>query len=240
MKRHERVGPATAGSGTWVLWAIVVIAAGVIAAWAVPWGGVKAPAWAPAGGQIVIPEAAARQIAALRIGEKQGRESYRRDRFGAPWFDEDHNGCDTRNDVLRRDLDHPVMKGHEGCAVARGTLHDPYTGRDIEFIAGKDSRRVQIDHVVALADAWSSGARDWPNERRRAFANDPENLLAVDGPANEEKGADDAAAWLPPNIPFRCPYVLRQARVKARYGLSVTEAERSAMLATLGDCQGTG
>lgn len=238
MKRHERTGGAAPRRGSWVLWLIVAIATGAIATWALPWGAAELSSGAPVGRQVVVPEAAARQIAVLRVGEKQGRDSYRRDRFGPPWFDEDHNGCDTRNDVLRRDLEHPVMKDHDACVVVRGTLHDPYTGRDIEFVAGRESRRVQIDHVVALADAWSSGARDWPNERRREFANDPENLLAVDGPANEDKGADDAAAWLPPNAAFRCPYVLRQARVKARYGLSVTPAERTAMLATLGDCAG--
>ncbi|WP_288780404.1 HNH endonuclease family protein [uncultured Kocuria sp.] len=184
----------------------------------------------------VVPEEIATQMAGLRVGVKENPPGYRRELFGPAWFDEDRNGCDTRNDILRRDLVESSMKG-EGCLVASGTLHDPYTGRDIDFSAGKESRRVQIDHVVALADAWSSGASRWTSGRRRAFANDPENLLAVDGPTNEAKGADDASAWLPPREEYRCAYVVRQIRVKARYDLTVTAPERTAMLNVLATCR---
>lgn len=149
-----------------------------------------------------------------------------------------HNGCDTRNDILGRDLADVTHKpGTRGCVVLSGTLHDPYTGTDIDFVRGQDtSARVQIDHVVALSDAWQKGAQNLDADTRRTFANDPLNLLAVDGPTNQRKGDGDAATWLPPNKTFRCEYVGRQIRVKARYGLWVTRAEREAMHRELSRC----
>ncbi|MEZ0446503.1 HNH endonuclease family protein [Cellulomonas sp. ICMP 17802] len=158
---------------------------------------------------------------------------YARERFGQAWADVDRNGCDTRNDVLRRDLAVTVV---DGCVVLRGTLDDPYTGVPIPFARGPDSAAVQIDHVVALSDAWQTGAQAWTPARREAFANDPANLLAVDGPANQEKGAADAATWLPPNRGYRCVYALRQVRVKAAYGLWVTAPEHDALDRELGRC----
>ncbi len=124
----------------------------------------------------------------------------------------------------------------QDCVVLSGTLDDPYTGLPITFVRGPDSTAVQIDHVVALSDAWQTGAQQWDPTRRLAFANDPANLLAVDGPANQEKGAGDAATWLPPNRGYRCVYALRQVRVKAAYGLWVTAAERDALERELGRC----
>jgi len=135
--------------------------------------------------------------------------------------------------VLRRDLAATVV---EDCAVLSGILDDPYTGVAIAFARGPSSADVQIDHVVALADAWQTGAQSWAPDRREAFANDPANLLAVDGPANQEKGAGDAATWLPPNRGYRCVYALRQVRVKAAYGLWVTAAEHAALERQLDRC----
>ena len=163
---------------------------------------------------------------------------YDRDLFGPRWADVDRNGCDTRNDVLRRDLTALVIKpGTHGCVVLRGTLHDPYTGRTIAFVRGVGtSLAVQIDHVVALGDAWQKGAARWSTQRRTVFANDPLNLLAVQGAANLAKGDADAATWLPPSTAYRCAYVARQVAVKLRYGLSVTPAERDALLRILARC----
>jgi hypothetical protein len=148
------------------------------------------------------------------------------------------HGCDTRNDVLRRDLTAYQLKaGTHGCLVLRGTLHDPYTGRAIAFVRGQgSSTMVQIDHVVALSDAWQEGAQHWSATTRKAFANDPFNLLAVDGPSNQRKSDGDAATWLPPAKSYRCAYVARQVAVKVAYRLWVTSAERAAMTRVLGMC----
>jgi hypothetical protein len=156
--------------------------------------------------------------------------------FGPAWYDVDLNGCDTRNDILARDLKQVVFKGKSQCKVAKGTLKDPYTGKTINFAQGKTSLSVQIDHVVALADAWRTGARKWKPELRLFYANDPLVLLAVDGPANHAKSDGDAAAWLPPNSSFDCRYVARQIAIKTKYSLWLTPPEREAMSNVLDAC----
>jgi len=170
---------------------------------------------------------------------------YDRDLFGQAWSDDNdqlwgHNGCDTRNDVLRRDLDETVIDPDtHGCVVLRGLLHDPYTGKTIDFVRGVGtSTAVQVDHVVALADAWETGAQQWTPQRRQEFANDPLELIAVDGPTNESKGAGDAATWLPPHKAFRCAYAARQIAVKLTWGLWVKPAERDALTRILQQCPG--
>jgi hypothetical protein len=120
--------------------------------------------------------------------------------------------------------------------VQKGTLHDPYTGEIIQFERGENSNKVQIDHVVALSDAWQKGAQSLSETERKNLANDPLNLLAVDGPANQQKGDGDAATWLPPNKAFRCQYVARQVAVKKKYQLWVTTAENEAMHRVLNGC----
>ena len=188
----------------------------------------------PAAGGVAL--AAAR---ALIVKGRAPRTGYDRALFGAAWTDTDRNGCDTRNDVLRRDLTAVVLKaGTHGCVVLRGHLTDPYTGRAIDFVRGPGSAKVQIDHVVALSDAWQKGAQQWTVQRRTAFANDPLNLLAVDGPTNQGKGDGDTATWLPPRKAFRCTYVARQVAVKRRYGVWVTAAEKAAMVRVLSGCPG--
>ena len=183
--------------------------------------------------------AARAALAALPVKGRAPLTGYTREAFGPAWADVDRNGCDTRNDILRRDLTAVTLKpGTNGCLVLTGTLVDPYGGGRIEFVRGPDrSADVQIDHVVALADAWQTGAQALPDATREALANDPANLLAVDGDLNQEKGAGDAATWLPPHKPFRCRYVLRQVRVKAAYGLWVTAAERDAIARELARCE---
>ena len=173
----------------------------------------------------------------MEVKGRAPRTGYDRAVFGPAWADVDGNGCDTRNDILRRDLDDVRTRDDDPCIVQRGVLDDPYSGRTIEFRRGEGtSDDVQIDHVVALSDAWQKGAQQWSRERREEFANDPLELVAVDGPLNQAKGDGDAATWLPPRN--RCPYVARQVAVKLRYGLWVTAAEREAMVDVLTDCPG--
>jgi Protein of unknown function (DUF1524) len=162
---------------------------------------------------------------------------YSRAKFGDPWVDVDHNGCDTRNDILHRDLTHIVYKQGSTCLIASGTLKDPYTGKTIHFVRGvTTSSAVQIDHVVALGDAWRTGAATWTANKRLRYANSPVVLLAVDGPQNEAKGDDDASEWLPPRKAYDCKYVAKQITIKTTYGLWVTPSEHSAMTAVLSAC----
>jgi hypothetical protein len=175
-------------------------------------------------------------LAALAVKGRAPKTGYRRTQFGPAWADVDHNGCDTRNDILNRDLtDKTWRAGTHDCVVTAGELHDPYTNRDIAFTKAQ-ATGVQIDHVVALSDAWQTGAQQWDPAKRERFANDPLNLLAVDGPTNEAKGDGDTATWLPPNKQFRCDYVARQVAVKAAYGLWVTPAEHDAMYHVFSNC----
>ena len=178
-------------------------------------------------------------LATLPIKGRAPKTGYDRARFGQAWADVDRNGCDTRNDILKRDLTGVTYTNSVPCKVQSGTLADPYTGTTISFVRGSGtSTAVQIDHVVALSDAWQKGAQQLTPEQRTAFANDPLNLQATDGPTNIKKGDGDAATWLPPNKGFRCEYVARQISVKATYGLWVTQAEHDAMASILGDCAG--
>jgi hypothetical protein len=155
--------------------------------------------------------------------------------FGRAWLDENHNGCDTRNDILARDLTDITRSG--GCKVMTGLLVSPYTDVLINFQRGvKTSALVQIDHVVALGDAWETGAQALSQAQRETLANDPLELLAVDGRSNDVKGDKDASEWLPGNADFECAYVARQVSVKFAYRLWVTVAERSAMKAVLTRC----
>ncbi len=169
---------------------------------------------------------------------------YSRAQFGDAWTDDNtaadgHNGCDTRNDILRRDLTTLVIKADSnGCTVLSGTLHDAYTATTIAFTRGiSTSTAVQIDHVVALGDAWQTGAQQLSTDRRTDLANDPRNLQAVDGTTNQAKGDSDAASWLPPNKSYRCTYLARQIQVKASYQLWVTAAEKAVMQQQLSHCQ---
>ena len=166
------------------------------------------------------------------------RSGYEREEFGSGWVDTDRNGCDTRNDVLARDLAEETFEpGTRDCVVLTGVLADPYGPSTIAFQRGQGtSEAVQIDHVVALSDAWQKGAQSWDAATRAAFANDPLNLLAVDGPLNMAKGDGDAATWLPPNRGYRCAYVARQVAVKVTYGLWMTRAEKDASAGVLASC----
>ncbi|MFF5794644.1 HNH endonuclease family protein [Paeniglutamicibacter sp. NPDC012692] len=197
----------------------------------------RAPAPATSAPPRAAPEngSALAQLATIPVKGRGPRTGYDRDLFGAGWKDPDRNGCDARNDILGRDLLETTAKpGTHGCVITSGTLRDPFTGKTIDFVRGQGtSTRVQIDHVVALSDAWQKGAQQRSAEERLAFANDPLNLLAVDGPTNASKGDGDAATWLPPNKGFRCDYVARQTAVKAKHELWMTRAEHDAIHRTL-------
>lgn len=174
-------------------------------------------------------------LATLEVKGRAPKTGYDRDEFGRRWLDIDHNGCDTRNDILARDLENIVQSG--SCRVTSGSLLDPFTGAQLSFVRGQGtSELVQIDHVVSLSDAWQKGAQQLTADQRATFANDPLNLLAVDGAANAQKGDGDAATWLPGNHAFRCTYVARQVAVKATYGLWITQAEHDAIARVLSAC----
>ena len=172
-------------------------------------------------------------LESLAIKGRAPKTGYERSQFGKGWIS--NNGCDTRNLILARDLTATVVD--DTCRVISGKLNDPYTGKQITFLRGATtSDDIQIDHIVALSDAWQKGAQQLSYETRVSFANDPLNLLAVDGPTNMQKSDGDAATWLPSNKGFRCQYVQRQIDVKQKYSLWVTTAERDAMARILGTC----
>ena len=169
---------------------------------------------------------------------RAAKTGYTRAQFGLTWADVDRNGCDTRNDILKRDLTAEVFKEKtRECVVLSGTLIDPFSGETINFVRGNtSSMEVQIDHVVALSNAWQTGAFKLSIKERTAFANDPMNLLAVKGRLNSQKGDGDAATWLPPLKSYRCDYVARQIAVKIKYKLWFTAPEKEAMVRILKSC----
>lgn len=172
----------------------------------------------------------------LEVKGRAPKTGYTRDQFGHGWATHS-DGCDTRNKILKRDLINTTE--NDKCQILTGTLNDPYTGEEIEFSRSINSSAIQIDHVVALSDAWQKGAQQLLPDQRKDLANDPLNLLAVDGPANQQKGDSDAASWLPSNRLFRCQYIDRQIRVKQKYNLWITEAEKTAMLKIINSCAPT-
>lgn len=169
----------------------------------------------------------------LEVKGRAPKTDYRRAQFGQGWAKTD--GCDTRNTILYRDLTDVVLG--DDCKVVSGVLLDPYTNVKIMFQRGDvTSDDVQIDHVVALSNAWQTGAQQLTLLERSSLANDPLNLLAVDGSANQQKSDGDAATWLPSFKPFRCQYVARQVAVKHKYHLWVTAPEKEAIERVLDSC----
>lgn len=176
-------------------------------------------------------------LASLEVKGRAPATGYSRELFGQSWSDADSNGCDTRNDILRRDLQAAKLLVTDPCVVVAGVLADPYTAKSITFERGPEtSKAIQIDHVVALSNAWQTGAQQLNPTQLTNLANDPLNLLAVSGQSNQDKLASDAASWLPPNRQIRCLYVARQVSVKAAYKLWVTPAEKSAIERVLNRC----
>lgn len=184
------------------------------------------------------PSAIETTLDSLAVKGRAPKTGYSRAQFGQTWADVNRNGCDTRNDILKRDLTNLVYRtGTRDCVIESGTLIDPFSGITINFVKGnKTSMEVQIDHVVALSNAWQTGAFKLTLVKRTEFANDPDNLLAVQGRLNSQKGDGDAATWLPPLKSYRCTYVSKQIAVKAKYGLWVTAPEKAAMKSILAKC----
>lgn len=169
----------------------------------------------------------------LPVKGRAPKTDYSRAQFSNGWARS--GGCDLRNIILRRDMDEVAVD--DDCRVLSGTLRDPYTAKTIRFTRGAaTSGVVHIDHVVALSNAWQTGARQLSAEQRHAFANDPLNLIATEGAANQQKGDADAATWLPSNRSFRCQYVARQIAVKHAYDLWVVPPEAAAMKQVLSRC----
>ncbi|BBX17511.1 hypothetical protein CRI77_18530 [Mycolicibacterium duvalii] len=179
-----------------------------------------------------------------QIDARPRRGDYRRDAFGDSWTDDTsapggHNGCDTRNDILDRDLIDKTYVAISRCptAVATGVLRDPYTSATVPFVRGAQTgASVQIDHIVPLAYAWDLGAGDWTDEMRTRFANDPANLLAVDGPTNQDKGDKEPAVWMPPNAAFHCQYAMQYIAVLRGYRLPVDAPSSQALRAAAQTC----
>jgi hypothetical protein len=173
-------------------------------------------------------------LAKLKVHSPSSMAGYARRNFSDGWGN--IGNCDLRNYILIRDLIQITYRKSPACTVATGTLHDPYTGNTIHFVRGvSTSNAVQIDHVVALGNAWQTGAKNLSAGARYNLANDPLELLAVDGPTNESKGDADAANWLPRQA-YQCAYVARQIAVKYKYHLWVTWAEHAAMANVLATC----
>jgi Protein of unknown function (DUF1524) len=220
---------------------IPVIALVVLAVAVVGWLLWRTPAEPPAPETSPKYDDARAQLAGLPVKGWDRVTDFSRYRFGEPWSDDvnvefGHNGCNTRDDILRRDLTELVVR-RGTCYAQSGVLIDPYTGESIAFVRGpQTSEAVQIDHVVSLSDAWYKGARNWDEQRRRDFANDPRNLLAVGAKANFDKAFRDAAGWLPQNPGFRCEFVARQIAVKQAYELWVSANEKRAMAIVLDQC----
>jgi hypothetical protein len=194
------------------------------------------PTPAPTEAPVAQPGTALAVLDTLAVKELGPQSGYDREgQFGDSWIDVDWNGCDTRNDILRRDFEDITRQ--DDCLVYTGVIEDPYTGEVISFTRGRGtSNAVQIDHIVALSNAWKTGAPTWSQDKRVAFANDPLNLVAVDGPTNGSKGDDSADWWLPPKRSVWCWYVAHQVSVKSEYGLWVTPDEKVAMKQVLTMC----
>ena len=200
-------------------------------------GGLVAPALAApvkASTEVLAVDA----LATLAVKGRAPKTGYARSVFGPTWADVDRNGCDTRNDILKRDLTEIVFREKtRDCVVLSGVLVDRYSGETINFVRGNiTSMEVQIDHVVAMSNSWQTGAFKLTLAQRTALANDPMNLFAVKGRLNSQKGDGDAATWLPPLKKFRCAYVAQQISVKSKYSLWVTAPEKEAMTRILAAC----
>lgn len=214
---------------------VVLLVTAVVCVVPLWWARVRPVPTTPVDAERVAAAAAALQT--IRVTEPLPLEGYEREFFGEPWADVDANGCDTRNDVLAAWLTDVTYDPTRPCLVVSGTLRDPYTGHVVDFRRGPDtSAEVQIDHVVALADAWRKGAADWSARTALAFANDPANLVPTEGAVNQAKSASDAATWMPPNTGYHCAYAVQQVLVKTSYGLGVTSEEHAALADALARC----
>lgn len=160
--------------------------------------------------------------------EKYNRKNWRH------WIDVDKDCQSTRNEVLISESVEPVtFKTGKGCKVATGKWIDPYTGQTFT-----NPRKLDIDHVVPLKEAYQSGAWQWSKSKKRQFANylkDEGHLIAVYLSANRQKGAKDPAEWLPPNKEFIPEYLRVWSKIKVFWGLTADQREFNVLKAALGD-----
>lgn len=171
----------------------------------------------------------------LDVKGRAPKTGYTREEFYNGW--PDIEGCSLRQRIIRREVGETAVLADNQCTVTKGEYTEPYTGQVLSFESREEfSKGVQIDHVVALSDAWQKGAQQLTKDERYKLATDPLNLLAVDSAANQQKSDGDAATWLPKNKGFRCQYVARQISVKYKYRLWVTDAEKAAMNRVLEAC----
>ncbi len=178
---------------------------------------------------------AAMVLEKLEIKGRAPKTGYERTEFYKTWPNVE--GCNLRQRIIKRELGETAKLDSDNCTVLGGEFDEPYTGQHLIFYEKSDlSKGVQIDHVVALSDAWQKGAQNLTAETRYNLATDPLNLLAVDASANQQKSDGDAATWLPKNKSFRCQYIARQISVKYKYQLWVTQAEHDAMSRILTSC----
>jgi Protein of unknown function (DUF1524) len=221
-----------------LVWLVAVVALAVLVAYQAMASADQRAAWFVAQADIPTVAPGVDVLAGVAVVPLRIRGyDYRRIAYGDTWTDDNtapggYNGCDTRNDILDRDLVDKTFVALKRCptAVATGTLHDPYTNATVAFVRGSQvGAYVQIDHIVALALAWDLGARHWPNEMRLRFANDPANLLAVAGQANQDKGDAEPAAWMPPNAAFHCQYAMQFIAVLRGYGLPIDAASATVL-----------
>lgn len=169
----------------------------------------------------------------LEVKGRAPKTGYSREEFYNGWPTVE--GCSLRQKIIKREFGETAVL--DGCNVVAGEFDEPYTGEHLKFTERSQiSSGVQIDHVVALSDAWQKGAQNMEASVRYKIATDPLNLLAVDAATNQGKSDGDAATWLPPNKKFRCQYVARQVSVKYKYQLWVTEAEKDAISKVLQNC----
>jgi hypothetical protein len=234
-------------SAVLVLLAVLLTLTGCTVDWQVESGPPEPAAVAVGQGDVpagtLDPAAASSALTGLAVAEKTSLDGYERGCgagegcvFGPAWADVDHNGCDQRNDVLRRDLtDIAVREGTHDCVVVAGVLDDPYTGQTVPFEKA-DAGNVPIDHVVPLAAAWVQGAAAWPVEQRQSLANDLGNLIATTRSQNSAKGDSTADEWVPADPGYGCSYATVVITVKDRYDLAVSPAEVEALESLLATC----
>lgn len=173
-------------------------------------------------------------VASLEVREPGASTDYDREAFGKPWADVDDNGCDTRNDILARDMSRETLEGD--CKVLTGVLKDPYTGEQIDFDKSKGSNQIDIDHMIPLGAAWEAGASEWTDEQRLQYANDPLVLLAVDSGANRSKSDQTISEWMPTNTAIACQYGASYVAIALKYELSVSPADHDKLEELSGSC----
>jgi hypothetical protein len=168
-------------------------------------------------------------LASLTVQAEGSSDGYSREKF--PHWSTQSGACNTREVVLKRDGRN--VEQDTACAAVRGSWYSEYDGAT--WTAASD---VDIDHMVPLAEAWRSGARNWTTAARQAFANDltRPQLIAVTDNVNQEKGDQDPAEWLPPRTAYTCTYARMWVHVKHHWKLTVDRAEKTALEGVLRNC----